>query len=795
VKKPRVPSCLLVACKATASLDGCTTMMPRTDPSAPPTSLLRIACSAAYFWRVTIRGWCVGAAVLWAAASAGPHGVSRAGKISTLPAAPHRAPQATESPRQILSMVSRRVLDEPDRPRLLGMVYQRDWEGVRSACKMLGRPPSVRQDPFLVWIDQLSASHLGKEPLFVDHAGQPIISPDLLGEQLDREVYNRLVELEWLIDSSSWNEAAGRIADTLSLEVAGLAPSSAEPSLRWSWHAAVHAQLAEHPGLREQLDEQHGDLIQLHFQRAIRGRQLDEVTELAERLKGVSAAANAQTWLGDQHLAGGRATQALQWYRKAVGGNLNDATADLQARLALAAALAGRPLDVPLDAPAHFGEVTLAARETEQLVKQLRARRTARDHEQSARGLWERGCQLRPGPRIALQQALGQDPAQQVLVGVDRQRVDWPGRQLAAVRSDDLLLVHNRFELSALDWATGETLWTSHPMSDQTMRSRDWPLVPMRPLVFGRRVFARHLSSEAPQVVCWNRTGGQHQWTADLGDQIPISDPLVVDHRLAVMTLSGGREIEAPLHLQFLEAETGQVSDSHRLLRLRRAWWERSCCQLASSNRQIYGVLGGVTFCCDTSGQLRWVRSSQTVPTAADETSITQFHQPPLVRESTLFAAQVGVRAVEAIDRVTGRLSWRTVMADIQRIVGISADQLIVQLDSGLKALDVHTGKVQWHVPVDQRLLTTWLAADSVICAQAADTEQNGARRSMRLVCLDARTGSEQGTVALDSIYGSALHAGPIVVHEDRAWLFFGVGTLAGPREMIELVARKDEAP
>ena len=383
------------------------------------------------------------------------------------------------------------------RQQLLALIYSNRWEPLRRTCRVLDYFGLFRNDPLVVWADQLSAAGLQTAPVISNRRTPSINWHPLLSEEQSRDAYNQLVQLDRLLKSGSWDEAAEQISHTLTTTIEGVALSPDDSTLLMSLPAAVRHALQHHPDLVSRFERDHGDLARLRIAQAIQKCQLHAVWQLAEQYFGLAASRSAYRWLGDQSLARGDADLAARYYRQAIDAPEHAADDALIARRRIAAALAGERVDIPIQAAVQIGDVTLSPDQLAELSDELLRRDRPNGPTHRA------GSLIRPhltdiGVRRILQLAVGQDPSKEILPGMDALHVDWTGRQLAAVRSDGRLLVNNRFQLAALDWQTGKTLWTSTALDEKILRARDWPLIAMRPLVHGDRVLVRQLYGTAP---------------------------------------------------------------------------------------------------------------------------------------------------------------------------------------------------------------------------------------------------------------------------------------------------------
>ncbi len=302
----------------------------------------------------------------------------------------------------------------------------------------------------------------------------------------------------------------------------------------------------------------------------------------------------------------------------------------------------------------------------------------------------------------------------------------------------------------------------------------------------------RHLNDQVPALACWELGTGAHRWTALLDNYIPVSDPFHLAGQWGVLTLDKQRAVDAQLYLQLVRTESGQLGQRYPLIRVRDNWWQRMSCEVLTDGDTLFATLGGVTCACDVGGQLHWVRSTPSLPPEADPNWLRQWHAPPLRIGDVLFTAQVGVRAVEAVDTTTGDLRWRTVLPDVEQILGPSGGHLIVRCREAVAALDQQSGHLRWQTEVEPLLLAAALDDQRILVSHTAPTGVDG-QSHVVLQLLDSESGAPLARHALDALHGSQPNLGPLVLGDQRAWTFFSAGSLAGQRELIEL--RWTEAP
>jgi len=156
------------------------------------------------------------------------------------------------------------------------------------------------------------------------------------------------------------------------------------------------------------------------------------------------------------------------------------------------------------------------------------------------------------------------------------------------------------------------------------------------------------------------------------------------------------------------------------------------------------------------------------------------------VRGDVAFLSQPGVRTVECVDVDTGRLSWRRMLPGIRAIVGASDNQVIVNTDRGLTALDASTGESKWQRTLNNVLYARpWSGSPYLLCAAQQDSATGAIPQ---LIWVSAQDGRIHKSNALPSLEDPQPCLGPIVVAQNRLWALVGRGYDNPERELVELV-------
>lgn len=704
------------------------------------------------------------------------------------------------------------------RSELLARLYDDDWEGVVDFCRRTRFHNQHLQTPIFEWADALArrtTPTLDKpaaQPLGVANRGRSLFFarrgrfPGASGktklpwqhplvEELSKETYNALAELQGMLDGQAYDDAARTIVTLDPTQMPGVAPAGDDGQLLLTLAAAVRRSARQHPPLAAALEKHFGQVAPLRVRQAILSSDPDGVQRVAMLFPGTAAAAEAHRWLGDHALALGWFALARAEYRRGVAASPDETLrSELSAHLRLAAALAGQDEGTPLATPIQLGPRNLSAGEFEALVTEVRQRAGARTSEPQTFAMSAPTPAPPPGPRSTPVRAvvdgpLGENPAEEATPNLNRFLVDWPARQLAQLVVGDRLLVNNRFHLASYDLSSGQRLWqTAAPAGKKSGKSREWALMPMHPLVVGNRVFARQLLSDGPVLGCWDLTTGQPQWLADTVKGLQaVSDPLMIQGRLAALCATRGENSEWSLRFVTFDADRGEPLEQIDLLKLHHSWLTRKVCLIRPLDDGFVASLGGVVVRCDGWARVLWIRRQVVLPADEEPQWVTQWFEPPLVQDGQLFVAQPGVRAIECIDAETGQLTWRRCLPDVRRIVGVLGDKLLAAQDGGFVALDRRTGQVVWrHAAADataEALIGGPGGFAYVVQRRAAD----GKRLQSGLVWVNGETGrtaSEQMFAALDD---DAPRVGPFVSHQNRWWTFFGRGQNEAKRDLLEL--------
>jgi outer membrane protein assembly factor BamB len=616
-----------------------------------------------------------------------------------------------------------------------------------------------------------------------------------LMEEISKDAYNAMTELQAVLESEAWEDAA-RVVTSLDPEAApGVAPYVKDKSLLASLPVAVQLTLADFPQLRESLGGRFAALAKLRIGQAIAAGDAATVELATVQFANTEASAEAHRWLGDRALASGWFAQAIAAYQRALFIQPS-LLIEIAPRIRLAAAMLGRDEPAaggPVTRPVQFGEVNLTAAEFEALVAEMRTRGQATSLAVPptiiTRFAPPKPFGFEAQVRSRLDGPVGDRPQEEVGRRTNQFRVPWADRQIATAVEGDLLYVTNRFQVAAYNLTNGQRAWQSQPPPGPVQRSQDWAMIAMRPLITADRIFVRQLYSPNPQLVCLNKANGQLLWVADpIEREYVVSDPVIVQGRLVALSTAVQPDNQAVLRWCVYDPLTGELQQQRDLVRLRSTWGSRACCELAATDDGLIAVLGGITLATDTAGNLRWIRKHVTLPAEEEPRWVLQMYHPPLIDGGRMFVAQPGVRDIECLDVATGRRNWLAVLPEVVGLVGLAQGRLIARTETDIRALDLATGKTEWRYPATE-LHSFQLPDDTAILVASREQLPNQTWQT-RLTWLDPATGQPTMTTPLPALVDADPRLGPLVSFKDRLFTFFGRGQHDPNRDFVELIPK-----
>ncbi|MEC7922596.1 MAG: PQQ-binding-like beta-propeller repeat protein [Planctomycetota bacterium] len=682
------------------------------------------------------------------------------------------------------------------RRELLAHMSAGDWDSVEAFCRELrywnrrGNP----QLPAVAWLASQTEVKEAVEWAEVALAqrkgpgqgarGVPLIHHPLVTEY-SKDGYNTLAEFAASIKGRAFNDACLILTSSDNSYISGLLPDLQEKELLVSWRLSLARAFEDSPELSRTLQKKYAQLAGLRLRKAqVRG-DVEAVDAVTRQFYGTEAAVEAFLWMGDQALGIGESTLAEGYYRRARKTAPASILYMIEARERLAAAFTGREIGSAPTKAIRFGELTLEPADFEKMASDLRKRF------QEKTVSYDNDPAIEPSrkvPTAGVYSALSLaqfdfDPRfKDFRPNIPAQKTDWVGRQMALTVYDDYLLVSDRNDLRAYGLPGGELRW-SHLAGSQRGGSREWPLVPMRPVVSGDLVFVRMITRQGPRLECIGLTDGVAKWVFSSRDQA-ATDPVLVEGDVVVLHLRRHEELGSELLFTRLARDTGEVLDERSLVNFRRA--SRSQLfrqfQIGRSIDRLVATGSGSVICTDLRGQLLWVRKQPWRP--FEKKSNWYLHQPsrPVFSGNSVIVAQPADDSVTCLRSDTGGLLWKAPVRDLEKILGVSSGKIIVAASERMLALDFKDGRILWERQQlggkgflvsgdDSRILS--LAPVS----RSAEMKSSG-WGAMGLMCwVDPEDGKELASWLVDfqSVAKSSdFQAGPMVTTGDGVFLFAG---------------------
>ncbi|MCI0357220.1 MAG: PQQ-like beta-propeller repeat protein [Planctomycetaceae bacterium] len=664
-----------------------------------------------------------------------------------------------------------------------------------------------RYSPLVDWLAAQAARDLPNNPGGEGPAKIKDGWRDPLVEELSKETYNTLTEIQAVLESEAWPEAARLITSVDAEAAPGVAPYFHDRMLLASLPVAVRLALDDFPQVRTALGDRYGPLAKLRIGQATAAGDAATVEMATVQFAGTDAAAEAHQWLGDRALSSGWFERAIAEYRRAIGLTPG-LKSQIEPRIRLAAAMLGRDEGQPVSTSVQFNELSMSPAEFEALVAEMRGRGNVATlpsaaSSPNARPQVPAAKHYEAHLRSRLDGPVGDRPQEEVGERRTNQfRVPWADRQIATVVLGDVMYVSNRFQIAAYNLTNGQRMWQSQPPPGPIQRSQEWAMIAMQPLVTGNRIFARHLYGNNPTLACWEREGGKLLWSIEApSGEFFVSDPVIVQGQLGALSVQVQTGQLGLLRWNTIDPESGELQSQADVVRLRNTWGKRTCCEVLALDDSLIAVLGGITLSIDPAGKPRWVRKHVTVPAEEDPRWVLQRFHPPLVADDRLYIAQPGVRSALCLDPATGRQIWSVVLPELLGLVGLSGREgeapaeprrLIVRTESDLRALDRASGQTVWRTPASELHSFQLVDDRSLLIAARERTPQTSDQWLTRLTWLDAATGNAAATCVLPNLVDADPRLGPLVSYKDRIFTFFGRGQHDPNRDVVELIPTGD---
>lgn len=694
------------------------------------------------------------------------------------------------------------------RAELLELLYASDWMGVERTGQSVRFFHFAEQVPLASWAWYQAERQRGRSGNAGDSSSTTLLKrpPDpwrpVVVEQLGKETFNLAAELQALLESEAWEDAARRMI-TLDLHAfPGVTPSPSDPQLLIAVSLLLNQLHRDHPRLSATIATQHAALANLRLTEAMGASDVQAVEAVTVLFPGTPSAERAYQWLAERALVAGRFVEAQQYLEAAGGRNTQEMARTDRTTIGPqgetptsnvepmpsgdSERAAGGGAVVSQDVSRWNWPVELAG-----LLKAADENPTMREYASNG---FEGPHREPPAPaafvastRLPLTGPSGRDPEKFVQAAVARHQVDWAGRQWSIVMADDLLIVNNRFHVAAYDLQTRELRWQSTPPAGKVLAGQDWALTPMRPLVVDGRIFTRQLYTDGGLLVCLNRETGQTHWVSKPYTNFRlISDPVWLHDALVCLTLSRVEQGEAVVSWTRFDPQTGAVWSERELLRVNEVWFQRQYCELQPVGRYLLAAFGGSLICCTAEGELRWVRQQLATPPDEDSEWVKHPFSPPLVVDHQVYVTQPGVWEVSCLDLHTGEKRWRRTEPELRKCLGVLADSLIIISGAQLLALDRQTGEPHWRQPLGEFLEGTLCGGThGLMTVEVVRPEPQAKSGYPRLNWRDPQTGAIVHSLDLHELVGTDLRLGPLFRWQDQVWMMFGTGLASPVRELV----------
>jgi hypothetical protein len=584
-------------------------------------------------------------------------------------------------------------------------------------------------------------------------------------EQFGKEGYNVLAELGTALEEKAYADACRIISGVTAAQAVGLLPNAHDPDLLTALPGSVALAMKSHPELRAAMQRDYGELALLRLKQAATDGDVAAVRAITTQFYGTTAAAQAQMWLGDRALAQGDAARAEGHYHAALREGSPAEAGAIEARLRLAVAWQGRDHGTPPTGNVRLGDSVLSPTEFERVVSTLRNRAEAPSASSRvvapqvgpfAAKTWPAATSYKLNKWADLDGDVG------IKSEPPKKNVDYHADQIAVVFAAGRMLVSNRFQVAAYDLKDGKRVWRTGLGSEQG-RTFEWAGMPMTPLPVDDRIFVRRLTSKGPELACLNQSDGRLLWRTPRGE-IVASDPLLVGDRLLAVTLSVPQVDVLELSLTMYDARTGRMLRT-RPIGLVRDYWKREVpCYLVAAEEMFVVSAAACLIGCDADGEPRWTRRLTYVPPSIDVFCGPTKPEPPTVAGDRVTVAQPGVPFRYVIDVRSGSLLEQSLELREEEVFP-SRETLDTQ-----PALVVADGR---RLELVRRRFTDKLTRNEIRWQNAADAEISHTWAA-------PWSPTPRG-------------AGPLVVHDGRAWVFLADEQRLGTRRITELVP--DGAP
>jgi len=489
----------------------------------------------------------------------------------------------------------------------------------------------------------------------------------------DREGEARIAELLEAIETGQVEQAARLITSRPFRDE--LVSVTADGDLFHAAHDLVDRAVGAVPALIKTLERDHAGLAEAQYHRALADDDVDALAAVASQFRGTRAARLASLRLGDRSLRRGEFVAAARRYYPLIDGADADLAAEAYAKYRLANAMLGQLQGAPVRSSVSLGDRHWRPREFEKMLEEIAAAR--------------RTVPLSPPPTVPAPPPTDLDV--QLVASLST-----PATAASVTVAGDTVIVQRPGALAAYRLRDGRRLWT-RPMVPEGQSPAE---IVSTPVVTGQRVFATSYTDNRGTLGCYAEEDGKPLWNVSLDAEV-ISDPFLVGDGLYTLALDDAIGERAHVVLHRVDPATGNSIHSGRLCDVRLTGGDAlpHAGRPAVRDSTILVALPGVLINSDPTGQVRWVRRIDRVPTGIDA-GLDPAGSPPgvLIAGGLGFVTTPSSPWLTAVDLATGELRWRWLTPGAARPVLMDDGVLVASTPSGIVGLSTADGSPRWAV-------------------------------------------------------------------------------------------------
>ncbi|MBI1347140.1 PQQ-binding-like beta-propeller repeat protein [bacterium] len=608
------------------------------------------------------------------------------------------------------------------------------------------------------------------------HESLPISWRPPWSTQLNKEAYNVQAELLSALESGAYDDACRIVQGIHTTAMSGLLPDAHDSNLYVTLPVALNVALNSHPQWSERLPQQLGPAGDLRWQQVMAHGDVASMQSLTMQFWGTAAAARAHAWGGDRALSLGDPVAALLAYRMAQRTADDSLRSELMARQQLAERAVGLPSN-------REGEVTTFAGVP---IAELWPA-TATDNSSSSRiNAAVPELKLMPVPYQLEKLARFDGQSGQNAGRGEYQAGDAFGRQFAIASDQQQLYLSNRFQITAYNKSTGQTVWARGVDQDQG-EAHAFAFVPMVPVVYGQQLLARRLTKGGIELASLQTTDGQVQWTMQPGEKSHVlSDPLVIGKTVWVLTGVPGDQDHWEVLWTQIDPSRGEVITSVPLTRLRPAWDQELPVSVAHDGLDLVANIGNLVLKFDLAGQVQWLWRELWLPPKIDPLEHNQRVTPPIIQDNRVYLSPFNSRRVVCLDLAMGQEIWASVVPDSQGLIAVRDTGLLVAVPDGYLMLEPETGRQIWRQEIDRPLQAVAWSGDRITAL--AQLPRKDKRGWLQAIVIDAISGQQLQAIPWYVPEGDDYRAGPWFSIDETIWLMVGHGFREPHRDIMKLV-------